>query len=236
MATSNSTIRFSLKANCLRGQETSPFKAQVRAYKTMNREEMIADMAEMNASVSRQEIIVVLDLMKAVIKKYLLMGFRVKTDLFNAQVTVKGGFASDEDEYDSDRHTVHVRMAPAADLKKIGAQNARMEKVRDQEPEPALDRVYDFESQSKNGTVSPGHLAEMKGVNLDFDGNDEAQGVYFVGAADALIKAEVVHRLRGSTVLFKVPELSPGAYSLVVRRGFGNEIREGRLKYMISVN
>ena len=67
MATSNSTIRFSLKANCLRGQETSPFKAQVRAYKTMNREEMIADMVEMNASVSRQEILVVLDLMQAVI-------------------------------------------------------------------------------------------------------------------------------------------------------------------------
>ena len=116
MATSNSTIRFSLKANCLQGQETSPFKAQVRAYKTMNREEMIADMAEMNASVSRQEIIVVLDLMKAVIKKYLLMGFRVKTDLFNAQVTVKGGFASDEDEYDPARHAVRVRMAPGKSL------------------------------------------------------------------------------------------------------------------------
>jgi hypothetical protein len=59
------------------------------------------------------EITVVLDLMKAVIRKYLLAGFRVKTDLFNARLTVKGGFASEEDEYDPGRHTVRVRMAPA---------------------------------------------------------------------------------------------------------------------------
>ena len=49
---------------------------------------------------------------RSLCQKYLLLGFRVKTDLFNAQVTMKGGFASDEDEYDPDRHTVHVRMAP----------------------------------------------------------------------------------------------------------------------------
>ncbi|MBN2352198.1 MAG: hypothetical protein JXD23_06465 [Spirochaetales bacterium] len=166
MATSNSTIRFSLKANRLLGRETSPFKAQVRSYKTIGREEMLADMAGMNASVSRQEIIVVLDLMKAVMQKYLLAGFRVKTDLFNAQLTVKGGFASEEDEFDPDRHTVRVRMAPAADLRKAVAHDARMEKIRDEEPEPELDRVYDFETQSKNGTVSPGHIAEVKGANL----------------------------------------------------------------------
>jgi hypothetical protein len=40
--------------------------------------------------VSRQEIIVVLDLMKAVMQKYLLAGFRVKTDLFNSHLKTPG--------------------------------------------------------------------------------------------------------------------------------------------------
>jgi hypothetical protein len=236
MASSNGTIPFSLKVNRLRGQDVSPFMARVRSYKTMNREELIAEMAGMNASVSRQEIIVVLDLMKAVIKKYLLSGFRVNTDLFNAKLSVKGGFDSEEDEFDPNRHTVHVRMAPAADLKNDVVTGARMEKVRDEEPEPKLDRVYDFETRSKNGTVSPGHLAEAKGANLDYDGNDEAQGVWFVDASNTGVKAKVVHKVSGSAVLFKIPELAPGPYRLIVRRAFGSEIREGTLKAELSVN
>jgi hypothetical protein len=56
MASSHSTIRFSLKANRLHGQDVSPYMARVRSYKTMSREEMIADMAAMNASVSRRAV------------------------------------------------------------------------------------------------------------------------------------------------------------------------------------
>jgi hypothetical protein len=235
MATSNSTIRFSLKANRLGGQSASPYVANVQSYKTMNREEMIADMAGMNASVSRQEILVVLDLMKAVIKKYLLMGFRVKTDLFNAKVSMKGGFESEEDEYDPARHTVHVRMAPAADLKKAVAKDVRMELVHTSLPEPELYRVYDYESQTKNNTVSPGHVAEVKGANLDYDQTDDTQGVYFVNGP-AAVKAEVVHKLTGTSVMFKVPTLAPGNYRLVMRRAFGSEIREGKLNGEVSVN
>jgi hypothetical protein len=236
MASSNSTIRFFLKANPLRGRDITPYLARIRSYKTMSREEMIADMAGMNASVSRQEIIVVLDLMKAVIQKYLLSGFRVKTDLFNARLTMQGGFSSDEDEYDPGRHTVRVRMAPAADLKKAVAHAARMEKIRADKPEPKLDHVYDFETQSRDGTVSPGHVAEVKGVNLDYDQSDAAQGVYFVDQANAAFKAETVHRSGGTTVLFQVPALTPGSYRLVMRRAFGSIIREGTLEAELSVN
>ena len=130
MAASPSTIRFSLTANRLTGNHENPYKAVVRSYKTIGNEEMIEDMAAMNASVSRQEILVVLDLMKAVIRKYLLAGFNVNTDLFNARVTVTGGFSSKEEEYDPARHAARVRMVPAADLKKGVARDARFEKTR----------------------------------------------------------------------------------------------------------
>jgi hypothetical protein len=124
----------------------------------------------------------------------------VKTDLFNAKLSVRGGFASEEEDYDPTRHTLHVRMAPAADLRKGVAHDARMEKIRDEEPAPALDRVYDYETRSKNGTVSPGHVAEVKGAYLDYDQADNAQGVYFVDSTNAGFKAEVIHKNNGSTV------------------------------------
>ena len=126
-------------------------------------------------------------------------------------------------------------MAPAADLKKGVAHDARMERIRDAEPAPALDRVNDYETQSRNATVSPGHVAEVKGENLDYDQDDDAQGVYFVNSANA-VKAEVVHRLHGTSVMFKIPSLAPGSYRLVMRRALGSEIREGTLKGEVSVN
>jgi len=236
MAASPSTIRFSLTANRLTGSDENPYKAVVRSYKTIGNEEMIADLAAMNASVSRQEILVVLDLMKAVIRKYLLAGFNVNTDLFNARVTVTGGFSSEEEEYDPARHAARVRMVPAADLKKGVARDARFEKTRADEPAPKPDSVYDFATLSRNATVSPGHVAEVKGLYLDCDSADETQGVFFVDKTNAARKADVVHKSSGTSVLFRVPRLAPGAYSLIVRRGFGKEVREGRLKAEISVN
>ena len=52
----------------------------------------------------------------------------------------------------------------------------------------------------------------------------------------AAVKAEVVHKLHGTSVMFKVPTLAPGNYRLVMRRAFGSEIREGKLNGEVSVN
>src|SRR4030042_4502266 len=99
MAQSTKSIRFSLKENKLLGRETSPYAAVVRSDRTVGQEEIISTMAKMNASVSRQEILVVLDLMKAVIADIFLTGHRVATELFKARVTITGGVKSAQGEY-----------------------------------------------------------------------------------------------------------------------------------------
>ena len=187
--------------------------AQVRLGRTVGREEIIETMAKRNASVSRQEIIVVLDLMRDVITDILLAGNSAVTDLFN------------------------VRMSPAAGLKRAVRKDARFERIRPHKPAPELDSVYDHGTQSSNSEVSPGQTAELKGINLDYDRADEAQGVFFVNKeAKTEVKAEVIHRMNGSLVAFRVPELVQGTYGLALRRGFGNDVREGRLQAEVSVN
>ncbi|MBN2351781.1 MAG: hypothetical protein JXD23_04355 [Spirochaetales bacterium] len=50
------------------------------------------------------------------------------------------------------------------------------------------------------------------------------------------VRAEVIHRPNGSLVAFRVPELVQGTCGLALRRGFGNDVREGRLETEVSVN
>ena len=80
MATPNKTIRYTLQKNKLKGQDTAPYTAQVQSGRTVGQDEIIATMAKMNASVSRQETLVVLDLMKDVITDILLAGWQFQTN------------------------------------------------------------------------------------------------------------------------------------------------------------
>jgi hypothetical protein len=235
MAKDSRIIRFSLRRNKLYGLRAGQYAAVVRPYRTVGQETLIADMAGRNASVSRQEIIVVLDLMRDVIGSYLLAGDNVKTDLFNARVSIAGGFASVEDNYTPGRHAVRVRMVPAAPLKRSVKRLARVTKIRGRVPAPQIDSLYDYETQAKNGPLSPGFTAEIKGVNLDWDRADEAQGIFFKSPGRSAVKAEIVHKLDRSHAVFKVPALASGAYRLTVRRGFGAELRNGELDYPLTV-
>ena len=237
MATPVKTISYTLKKNKLQGRDTAPYTARIQSGRTVGQDEIIATMAKMNASVSRQETLVVLDLMKDVITDILLAGNRAATDLFSVGLSLGGGFASEEDEFSADRHEVNVRIRPAAGLKKAVSKSARFERTDADDPAPKVRRVYDHGSRTENTVVSPGQTAQIKGKNLDYDRADEAQGVFFKDVnSTAVIKAEVVHDLDRSHVMFRVPSLVQGTYTLVLRRAFGSEIREGVLKFPVSVN
>jgi hypothetical protein len=162
-------------------------------------------------------------------------GDNVQTDLFNARVSIAGGFVSDEDDYTPGRHAVRVRMVPAAFIKRSVKRHARVTKIRGDIPEPKIHSVYDYETQAKNGPLSPGFTAEIKGLHLGWDRTDDAQGVFFTVPGRTAVKAGVIHKLDRSHAVFKIPALEPGTYRLAVRRGFGAELREGVLKYPLTV-
>ncbi len=238
MEKKTSSIRYSLRESRLPVPNAPAFVAQVYGYKTVTRDQLVNLMANANTTVSRQDILVVLDLLDNAVKEQLLNGHRVMTGLFNARVSIKGGFESAQADFEQDVHRVQASMTADKDLQRFLAHNARTEKVRVKPRLPEVDSVYDFATDTVNGSLTPGRLAELKGHNLFLNGTDPALGIYLVreGSKDE-VKVETVNRRTSGTVLFTVPSgISPGQYSVTVRCGFGSSVREGGLKEVVSIN
>ena len=238
MAQKNSTIRYSLKENKLPVPNAPAYVAQVHGYKTITQEQLINVMANANTTVSRQDIIVVLDLLESAVKEQLLNGNRIVTNLFKARVSIKGGFESAEEDFDRANNKVQVSLSSARSLQKYVDHEAATEKVRGKVRLPEVDRVYDFTTNAVNQTLSAGRMAELKGCNLYLNGTDPELGIYFTGEETGEeVKVDVINRQTSGTVLFTVPAGIPqGNYKVTVRCAFGADVREGSLKDIISVN
>lgn len=80
------------------------------------------------------------------------------------------------------------------------------------------------------GRAFPGEIIRVEGTRLEFDRNDERQGVFFVNGAATRV-AEY-HVIKNRFIVATVPaSLEPGPYTLAVRTmPNGKEISEGRLK------
>ena len=238
MEKKTSSIRYSVRENRLPVPNAPAFVAQVYGYKTVTRDQLVNLMTNANTTVSRQDILVVLDLLDNAVREQLLNGHRVMTGLFNARVSIKGGFESARTDFTPDVHRVQVSMTADRDLKRFLSRNARLEKVRLKPRLPEVDSVYDFTTDTVNGSLTRGHLAELKGHNLFLNGADPALGIYLVreGSHDG-VKIETVNRRTSGTVLFTVPGKIPaGQYTVTVRCCFGTSVREGELKQVVSIN
>jgi hypothetical protein len=234
---SDKNIRFSLKENKMLTRDRAPYTARVHGYKTVGQDQIIEQMAGMNASISRQELLAVFDLFRRVVGNILAAGNRVSTDLFNARVSVRGAFDSLEDEFTPGRNEVKVNLSPAPSLEREVESRARVEKIRVRKAAPELDAVYDYATISKNDALTAGNAAEVTGGDLDYDEDDPRQGLFFIpaGSKDG-VRASVVHKRSSGRLVFQVPGLEPGAYGLVLRRAYGGTIREGELEATVSVN
>ena len=236
MAQIKSAIRYSLQENRLRRDNGANYVARVHRYKTIGQEEFIDLMTERNTTVTRQDVLVVLDLMEETLKNILRRGDCVTTRLFKARVGIHGVFAAADGDFDPSANTVVVSMSAARPFADAVVSGTRTEKVDAPEYLPKLDSLSDYGSLTENDLVTPGNTAQLIGSNLDF-GDADGEGLYFVSEADRnrSVKADVVHYKAGKRIVFTVPALSPGRYKLEVRRASGGEIRPSDLKHAVTV-
>ena len=92
-------------------------------------------------------------------------------------------------------------------------------------------------SDTRNGQLTPGNIAQIRGSRLKFDISDPAQGIYLIAADGLETKVTTIARNMPAQLDFLVPVLISGEYKLEVRAIIykGKELKKSALQGVLTV-
>jgi hypothetical protein len=219
--------------------------------------EIVDHMAnDRGSTVTKTDIIAVLQLLWEAIRYYHLAGRTIIMDIFCLIPTIKGIFQNDDDQFDAKRHRIRRCFSPGRNWNTIKASDYELVKVYKDDRNPFIDHVFDFRSRRYNKTLTPGDEARICGYELKFPLDDSLSGIFLIperkkikeitkkgtdGTEYMVTKyaprKEVkvpdinIHVLTEGQILFRIPDsLKPGTYSLEIRKRYGKEILRSTVK------
>lgn len=194
-------------------------------------DDIINEIANRGATVTKADILSVIEEYQAVIAKFLKNGDRINTPFFRTSDSISGVFENQTDSFDRSRYYVRLNVNPGSRIGEI-AEDLSVEKVVATRVDPVLELFKDFAGDTQNDTVTPGGAAELLGSHLKVDPSDANQGVFFIASDGTETKADTIMRNKPANLIFMVPDtLVSGDYEVEVRsllQGHTN-IRSGRI-------
>jgi hypothetical protein len=213
-------IPYFLMKNPFNSPGQSRYVAKVKKPGILYQEDLIDAMLYKNTTLTRQDILGVLDLMRETVREKTMSGYSVHTDLFRAGVSIKGDFTSFVDRFDKKRHRVCVNMKAALDFQKDIAKEASAERVSQRSYRPTILDVQRLTQNSEGDFYTPGDLVEARGYALKRE-DGKSPAYLFTEEEGADWKKDRiplrVHRVFDRAVLCTLPDdLLPGSYRLYV--------------------
>jgi hypothetical protein len=229
------TIYFSLYKNNL-SNEANQYRAVVQPTGTVTLDGVIDRMLMHQSTVTRPDILAVLDNYYTAVQGLLLEGFNVVTPGANYRASVKGSFDGQSDSFSPSRNAVEVTINPGLKLRRAIRERASVQKQEANERRPNLVDYLDLNSGELNSLVTPGGMGQVVGYRLKFDPADPTQGLFFIGDSGDT-RVDIVGKNTAVELMFLVPaSLIPGNYTLELRTTMGNHtIRTGTLAASLTV-
>jgi hypothetical protein len=223
-------VPYALVDNPLTADPTD-FRASVQPGKSVTEEELIEMIVMHNTGITETVARKVIAEYIMALRFFLGKGRSVNTPLLNSSYSISGVFTDEEDVFDPSRHQLNLNFAPGVEIRDILGK-VSTEKVEAAISQPKLSSYFDTESGSKNDVVTPNDMGRINGKRLSFDEIDPAQGVFFVNDKNKDFKVGKFGEHRPSKLIFKVPALVAGVYTLEVRKAGG---QVGKLKATLTV-
>jgi len=209
--------------------------ASVKKKKTVEQPELIKIMQGKGTGVTRQDMVVVLDLFRETIMEQILSGYPVKTDLFKANVSIRGGFATIDDEFDRSKHTVNVNLHPVNTFKKDLADRAMVETYIPKTQAPNIRKIFDFDSQELREDFTAGSLINLKGAFFT-DEDTETQVYLTLDGTTEKIAPEKIHHVKDRNILCTLPQdLAAGSYWITVIKGEETKTSQGTYRNLLTI-
>ena len=227
-------IHYSLFENYLTA-DPNDYIARVSPTRIAELEDVINRMIERGSTVTRADIVSVLEDFEKALQSLLSEGANVNLPFANYSAGIKGVFNGQTDTFDSSRHKMQINVQPGKSIKAYFATNAVCEKDETLLPQPNPIDFVDLSSGERNSIITPSSMGQVIGSKLKFNPDVAEEGIFFIATDNSETKVTIVGKNKPGELMFLVPALTSGEYHLAVRSGFGEEIREGRLKSTLSV-
>jgi len=209
-----SRINYYLRKNPLATSEENQFMACMGKKDTLRQPEVVKHMMIRNTTVSRQDILIVLDLLKETITELVKDGFPVIMDLFKVRAGIRGGFSSLGDEFDENRHKLVLNLNASSTFKKEITDNGSVEKTSHLYKKPEIGNLFDYGSRSYSTQLRPGSLVVLEGRNMKPQVGDP-QILLRLEGMETWIAITKIHDVVDQKILFSLPEdLESGRYTI----------------------
>lgn len=159
-------IKYYTETNKLAQSEEHAFVARIKRNDVVDQETLINTMAGWNTTLTRQDIISVLDLFKEVVLHEVMQGNTVITDFFKTGLVVKGGFKTAKESFNKKKHKLHIKLNTNSQINKHLNNKVRMARILNQ---PRFPNIYEIRNLDQKEAVNHfrlGALMEIKGFEL----------------------------------------------------------------------
>jgi hypothetical protein len=230
-------ITYMLVKNHLTSNPTD-YMARVAPTSVVDFEALVERMMSGGSTVTRADIYSVLESYYTSVETMVLEGKNINTPLGNFRTAIKGVFDGADDNFDNERHQIVAVVDPGKRLRKAINSKARVMKEEKVITRPNPLDYYDLNSgNQRNRFLTPDGLGKLLGYHLQFDLSDENQGIFFLREDGFFTRVVIVGENHPKKLLFSVPDLVAGEYTLEVRAIFGkNDLRTGRLDASLIVD
>jgi len=228
-------LKFALFENHLTS-DPNDYMAVVQDVPSKTQEDVIDLMIGRGSTVTKAEALSVTEEYTVALLQLLKDGCSINTPIFNLSPSIKGVFYGADQSFNRSTHSVKINVTPGARLREIGSQ-ITVEKVKGASPQPDIEYLYDLGSDTRNGQLTPGNIAQIRGSRLKFDPADPAQGIYLIATDGVETKVTTIARNMPAQLDFLVPVLTPGEYRLEVRAILykGKDLKKSVLQGVLTV-
>lgn len=231
------TISYVLAENNLTDEPNS-YVARVQPTGTAELENVIQRMIERGSTVTKADILSVLEEYYSAIESMVLEGMNVNTPMVNYSASIKGIFNGATDSYDPSRHQVAGVVNSGKRYRKTVRERAQTTKREARKPTPNLVVYVDVNSGERDSLLTPGGMGQIIGHRLKFDPADPAQGIFLIAANGVEARIPTVGKNTPGELMFLIPPMLPaGEYTLQVRAALydGETVRSSALSAILTV-
>jgi len=207
-------LKYSLVENLLT-ERPDDYSAMTHSLTSLDKEAIITRMLNRGTTLTRTDILAVLNNLEETVVDALLEGNNLTLPLFNTSFSISGVFDSPLDSFDGNRHKLNINLTKGLKIREIESK-VKFEKTNVASPQPQIQEVKDSVSGKVNEIITRRGVVEVRGYNLKIEGDNPSCGLWFISEKGDEKKAVVIIENKPSRILAMVPELDGERFQIKV--------------------